>query len=51
MKPATRQSYTPGVTQIFFPGGTEIIFKSHEMYFVLFAVDVRKVRIRSKMKS
>jgi hypothetical protein len=40
----------PGVTQIFFQGGTAIIFKSHEMFFTLFATVVCKMGIRRKIK-
>jgi len=49
-KPATRQDYTPGVSQIFFQGGTKIIFKSHEVFLVLLAIDAGKMDIRSRIK-
>jgi len=49
-KPVTRQGYMPGVTQIFFQDGTAIIFKIHEIFFVLFAIDAGKMGIRSRIK-
>jgi hypothetical protein len=49
-KPATSQGYMPCVTLILFQNSTAIITKSHEMFFVLFAIDVGKMSIRNKIK-
>jgi hypothetical protein len=46
-----KPGHTPGVTLIFFfQNSTAIISKSHEMFFVLFAIDVGKMSIRRKIK-